>query len=133
MTATQAGTVSSGTVSSGTVSSGTVRTTLRPVPGVGRAHGSAPLARPELGGPSGTRAARSSVVRPGSAAVAACRVVWPEVRRAGVVLRVKVATIALVALVGLGASAAEISSWANPDPAVEYVAGDPAWAHVTGN
>ena len=115
----------------GTVISGSVRTTLRPVTGSRRAHGSVPLARPELGGPSAPRVARIGAVRPAPAA-SACRVVSPEVRRAGVVLRVKVATIALVALVGLGASAAEVSSWSNPDPAVDYVAGDPAWAHVSG-
>ena len=40
--------------------------------------------------------------------------------------------VAVVALVGVGMSASEFSSWTQPDPAVDYVAGDPAWAHVSG-
>ncbi len=107
------------------------RTALRPGAGSRSDRGVAPLARPELGGPSSSRSPRRGSGRHAAAAVA-CRVSSPVARREGLLLRVKVGAIALVALVGVGVSAAEVSSWANPDPAVDFVAGHPAWAHVTG-
>ena len=36
----------------------------------------------------------------------------------------------LMMVVGVGVSAGEFASMATPDPAREYVAGHPAWAHV---
>lgn len=119
MTATLANTVN-----------GTARTTLRPGAGTTRVRGAVPMARPEASGPSLNRPSVHQTTRPAVAA-SACRVLSPQARRAGIILRVKVATIGLVALVGLGASVAEVSSWSHPDPSVDYVAGDPAWAHVT--
>ena len=107
------------------------RTTLRPGPGSRSHRGVAPLARPELGGPSPSRSTRAGSGRR-FATAAACRVSSPVDRREGLLLRVKVGAIALVALLGVGVSAAEVSSWAHPDPAVDFVAGHPAWAHVTG-
>lgn len=55
-----------------------------------------------------------------------------EARRAGmgVWLRIKVFVAVALMVVGFGVSVAEMASWAHPDPAVEYVKGDPAWAHV---
>lgn len=46
-------------------------------------------------------------------------------------LRAKVALVALVALGGATVAVAEFASWSEPDPAVTYVEGDPAWAHVS--
>ncbi len=53
-------------------------------------------------------------------------------RRAGMGLWLTVRVCVAVALmiVGFGVSVAEMASWAHPDPAVEYVKGDPAWVHV---
>lgn len=89
-----------------------------------------PVARPVLGGPVASPDGLTIPRRPH--AVASCRVVSPSARHAGLVLRLKVSAVAMVALVGIAASAAEFSTWTEPDPAVEYVAGDPAWDHVTG-
>ncbi len=47
-------------------------------------------------------------------------------------LRLKVAAIATLGVVGMGVSVAEFASWSEVDPAVEVVHGDPAWAHVSG-
>lgn len=85
----------------------------------GRPRVQAPPARPAVG------------VRPGrSRSVAACSVA-PRPRRQ-FLLGLKVATVAALAVVGIGASVAEFVSWESPNPAVEYVQGDPAWAHVEG-
>lgn len=107
------------------------RSTVRTRGGVRRPHGSSPLARPVLGGPEAAPA-RRRVGRRSDVPAVSCRVVSPEARRAGLVMRLKVVAVGLVALVGVGASAAEFVSWSQPDPAVDYVAGDPAWAHVSG-
>ncbi|WP_255621826.1 hypothetical protein [Tessaracoccus sp. OS52] len=40
--------------------------------------------------------------------------------------------MSVVALLGVGVSTAEFASWSTPDPAVQFVQGDPAWAHVEG-
>ena len=42
----------------------------------------------------------------------------------------KVVTAVALMVVGFGVSVAEMASWVHLDPAVEYVKGDPAWAHV---
>lgn len=106
------------------------RSARRTRSGVRRAHGAAPLARPVLGAPLATAAVRR-VPRNPTRNVASCRVVSSSARREALVLKLKVVAVSLVALVGVGASAAEFASWSQPDPAVDYVAGDPAWAHVT--
>lgn len=109
----------------------TTRTIVTPGTGLPRVRGAAPLARPVLGGPAGSPVVvRMASRRPGTAA--ACRVMSPAARRAGLFMKVKVSMIAAVALMGMGASVAEFASWTQPDPSVEYVAGDPAWAHVEG-
>ena len=92
--------------------------------------GAAPLARPVLGAPVATPSVRPMVGRPGVAA--SCRVSSPAALRVGLVLKVKVVAIAVLAIVGAGVSTAEFASWSQTDPSVDYVAGDPAWAHVTG-
>ena len=94
-----------------------------------RLRGSAPLARPH-----GLRPQTPSVE--GNAPrrrtpVAACRVTSPAVIRENFVLKVKLVAVAALALVGTGVSVAEFASWSEVDPAVEFVAGDPAWSHVT--
>lgn len=106
------------------------RTTVRNGTGVRTSVRTSPRARPVPGGPTATPAAQ--LVPRRSDAVASCRVMSPAARRTGVVLRLKVSVVALVALVGIAVSAAEFSSWTEVDPALDYVAGDPAWAHVTG-
>ncbi|MGV8845369.1 hypothetical protein [Tessaracoccus sp.] len=109
----------------------TARTIVAPGTGSPRVRGAAPLARPVLGGPTAAPVVlRTASRRPG--AVAACRVVSPATVRAGLLLKIKVAIVATVALVGMGASVAEFASWSQPDPSVEFVSGDPAWAHVDG-
>ncbi|HJE52163.1 MAG TPA: hypothetical protein K8V15_09375 [Tessaracoccus flavescens] len=45
-------------------------------------------------------------------------------------LQVKVAAVALLAVVGAGVSVQQFAAMTQPDPAVTYVAGDPGWAHV---
>ena len=107
----------------------TARTSVVTGTGARRLRGAAPKARPELGGPSATPLVRSATRRPATAA--SCRVVSPTARRAGMLMKLKVSVVAVVALVGVGVSTAEFASWSQVDPAVEFVAGDPAWAHVT--
>lgn len=84
-----------------------------------------PAGRPELDGPVAhpARPASPGRVRP----VASCTVVRPRPR----MLALRVAVVGLVAAAGVGASVAQFVQNAQPDPAVGYVAGDPAWAHVT--
>ena len=89
------------------------------------------MARPVLGGPAASPVVmRMASRRP--VAAAACRVVSPAARRAGLFMKIKVTMVVAVALMGMGASVAEFATWTQPDPSVEYVAGDPAWAHVEG-
>lgn len=88
----------------------------------------APGGRPDLGRPLAKPAAAAAPRKGRNAA--ACLVTVPPRRQFA--LGLKVATVALLAVVGLGVSAAEFASWGTPDPAVEYVQGDPAWAHVEG-
>lgn len=108
----------------------TTRTIVTPGAGSPRVRGAAPMARPVLGSPTASPVVVRMVSRrPGAAA---CRVVSPAARRAGLFMKIKVTMVAAVALMGMGASVAEFASWAQPDPSVEYVAGDPAWAHVDG-
>lgn len=106
------------------------RTTVRTGAGVRTSTRTSPTARPLRGGPTTSPVAPRVVGR--TAATSSCRVVSPAGRREALVLKLKVAAVAVVALVGVGVSTAEFASWAEPDPAVDYVAGDPAWAHVSG-
>ncbi|GAA4903136.1 hypothetical protein GCM10025789_22430 [Tessaracoccus lubricantis] len=87
-----------------------------------------PAARPE---PHLPRLHPARTALPGrTAAPASCRVVSPEPRSPWLVA--KVAVVSLLALVGGAVSAVElVDAVAAPDPATAYVAGDPAWAHVT--
>ena len=107
-----------------------VRTTVRVGADVRTPTRTSPSARPTLGGPSASPAVPSVVGR--TAAASSCRVVSPARQKNALVLKFKVAAVAVVALVGVGMSASEFSSWTQPDPAVDYVVGDPAWAHVSG-
>ncbi len=50
---------------------------------------------------------------------------------AGWLRRVKTGVVAALMLLGGATAAAEFASWAEPNPELEYVAGHPAWAHVT--
>ncbi|MBB1483515.1 hypothetical protein H5392_06535 [Tessaracoccus sp. MC1865] len=87
-----------------------------------------PAGRPDLHLP---RLSPARPVGPGrTGAAASCRVVSPERRSAW--LAVKVAVVSLLALAGGAVSAAQlVDGFVSPDPAVAYVPGDPAWAHVT--
>lgn len=86
----------------------------------------APGGRPNLGRPL---AKPVPAALPGKDRNAAACLVTARPRRQ-FALGLKVATVALLAVAGVGVSAAEFATWGTPDPAVEYVQGDPAWAHV---
>ena len=90
-----------------------------------------PTARPSQGG--SVAPGRPVRLAGRSATASSCRVVSPVARRSGLVLKLKVAAVAVVAVVSVALTAAEFSTWSQPDPAVDYVAGDAAWAHVTGD
>ncbi len=86
----------------------------------------APEGRPDLRLP---QAHPSRPVAPGRVGrVASCVAVRPQPQPRW--LAAKVVGLCLLALVGVGVSAGEFASMATPDPAREYVAGHPAWAHV---
>lgn len=89
-----------------------------------RPQGAAPLARPQRPVTPGRVGVASSC-----AGVSSARAVAPVSR----LLRLKVAAVAAVALLGVGVSTAGFVSWSQPDPAVDVVVGDPGWSHVTGN
>lgn len=64
--------------------------------------------------------------------VASCSAAGLRRRPAGGVwVKVKVAVVGLLAVAGAAASVSSFVAMAQPDPAQGYVAGDPAWAHVT--
>lgn len=84
-----------------------------------------PVARPARTRRTPRPAARASV--------ASCKVSRPRFDFSGLWLRVKVAAVAVLAVAGTVVSVAEFTSWSQADPAVEYVEGHPAWAHVEGN
>lgn len=106
------------------------RTTVRTDAGVRTPARTSPVARPARSGPGLPAGPVRAVGR--TAGVSSCHVISPASRWGVLVLKLKVTAVAVVALVGVGVSAAELSTWTQPDPAVDYVAGDPAWAHVTG-
>lgn len=89
----------------------------------------APAARPDLRLP---RVHPARPVAPGRmGAVSSCATSRPAVAApSGLWLRLKVATVGLLALAGVAASASSFVAMTQPDPARGYVAGDPAWAHV---
>lgn len=106
------------------------RITVRPGADVRTRSRTAPISRPVLGAPGSSQASPRVVGR--TATASSCRVASPVVPRDGLVLKLKVAAIAAIALVAVGVSGAEFSSWSQPNPAADFVAGDPAWAHVSG-
>lgn len=83
--------------------------------------------RPDLRSPKAHPARPVSAGRVGSAT--SCVVDRPE-PKASPWLMLKVAAVGLIAVIG-GAVSVQGLVLAEPDPALEYVAGDPAWAHVT--
>lgn len=87
-----------------------------------------PAARPAVRLP---RAHPARPAAPGAiSAVKSCAVGAPEPRSPWLAL--KVAAVSVLAVVGGAVSVAQFVGGATaPDPAVQYVAGDPAWAHVT--
>lgn len=88
---------------------------------------SAHSGRPSLRSP---QAHPDRPVAPGRVAVASsCAAVTKPVRPSAW-LQVKVAAVALLAVVGAGVSVQQFAAMTQPDPAVTYVAGDPGWAHV---
>ena len=62
-------------------------------------------------------------------AVASCNV--SRVPRVSAWVAVRVALVAALTVAGGAVSVARITADMAPDPARQYVAGDPAWAHVT--
>ena len=85
-----------------------------------------PAGRP---GPGGPQAHPSRAISPGRVgAVASCQVSRPA--PVPLLLAVKVAAVGLLAAVGVAVSAGQFVEMSRPDPATQYVAGDPAWAHV---
>ena len=82
---------------------------------------------PRLGSPQAHPARQ---VAPGNIArVTSCVAVRPAVA-APRLLALKVAAVSLLAVVGGVASVVQFAAAVQPDPAYEYVAGDPGWAHV---
>lgn len=79
-----------------------------------RAHAPRPIAPGRFGSVSSCVAARVEVPVPST--------LW---------LKIKVAAVGVLAIAGVAASASSFIAMAQPDPATGYVAGDPAWAHVT--
>ena len=78
----------------------------------------------------GPQAHPARPVAPGRVgAVASCQVSRPA--RVSPLLAVKVAAVGLLAAVGVAVTGAQFVNMAQPDPTVRYVAGDPAWAHVS--
>lgn len=86
-----------------------------------------PARRRELGSPVAHPARPVAPGRVGS--VASCSVSRPAAPSPW--LAVKVAVVGALVVAGSVVSAAQFVSNAQPDPATQYVAGDPAWAHVT--
>ena len=87
----------------------------------------APPARPDLHLPE---AHPARPVAPGrSQRAASCAVERPSARPSAW-LAVKVAAVAALAILGTAVSGQSLVL-AEPNPAAEYVAGHPAWAHVT--
>lgn len=87
----------------------------------------APAGRPDLHVPS---AHPRRPVAPGRVGAAASCSVSRPAAKASPLLALKVAAVGALAVLGT------VVSWQNltpvePDPALEYVAGHPAWAHVS--
>lgn len=89
--------------------------------------------------PVRTRALRSPQAHPvrgvGAGRVAggvrSCRVA-PAPAVPSLLMKAKLAAVALLAVAGVGASVVGIAQQVSPGVAPEAVAGDPAWAHVVG-
>ena len=86
-----------------------------------------PAGRPALRSP---QARPSRALTPGRVGVATSCAAVARPAKASRWLSVKVAAVALIAVVGASVSAQEFIAMAEPNPSAEFVAGDPAWAHV---
>ncbi|MDO5676643.1 MAG: hypothetical protein Q4G35_03935 [Propionibacteriaceae bacterium] len=87
-----------------------------------------PAVRPELRLPQAHPARVPAPGRIGS--VASCAVSRPQARSPWMIA--KVVVVGVLAIVGGAVSTAQlVGDVISPDPSFEYVAGDPAWAHVT--
>lgn len=82
--------------------------------------------RPDLRLPEAHPARRPQPGR--TASVASCAAVRPA--RVSPLLALKVAAVGALTVLGTVVSVQNLAL-AEPDPALGYVAGDPAWAHVT--
>ncbi|AQP51992.1 hypothetical protein [Tessaracoccus flavescens] len=95
--------------------------------GARRVVAASPAARPEL------RLPQAHPVRPLAAGrvakVASCAAARRAVKPSPLLV-LKVAVVGLLALGGAVVSVGQLAADSTPDPAREYVAGDPAWAHV---
>lgn len=88
-----------------------------------------PVARPDLRLLQRHPARRPAAGRVGR--VSSCAPVAPQ-RAHSPWLAVKLAAVSLLTVVGGAVSVSQLTAGAmTPSPAVEFVAGDPAWAHVT--
>ncbi len=96
-------------------------------PGGRRVAVSSPSRRPELKAPVAHPQRRVTAGRAGRAS--SC-VVAPAPRPVPWALRLKVAAVAVVAMFGVAVCVPQFAAMTHPDPAKEYVAGHPAWAHV---
>ena len=88
----------------------------------------APGGRPDLRLP---QARPDRAPQPGrvGVSVSSCSVAAPA-PKVSPLLALKVAGVGVLALIGAVVSVQNLA-FAEPDPAQQYVAGDPAWAHVT--
>ena len=88
---------------------------------------SSPSTLPRLNAPVAHPQRRVAVGRVGQ--VSSC-VAAPAPRPVPRVLRLKVAAVGIVAAFGVAVCIPQFAAMAQPDPAKDYVAGHPAWAHV---
>ena len=86
-----------------------------------------PVARPGFQSPQAHPRRPEPVVR--RAQVASC--VVQRSPRVSPWVAIKLAVVAALAVTGGVVSVAQLAADATPDPSLSYVAGDPAWAHVT--
>lgn len=95
--------------------------------GARRIVGTSPVVRPQLRSPQAHPDRQFAAGR--SAAAVSCVGVTRPVERSPW-LTLKVVAVGLLAAVGATVSVQQFVAMGEPNPATEYVAGDPAWAHV---